>query len=79
MNFATEGPGILPENETYRAPGGFGHQWGMRGAAWVDAHVFSDGPRARPPGGRRRARRVSRSESFFFVFGGDLFARARGP
>ena len=42
VNFATEGPSIKPENETWRPPGAFGHQWGMRGAAWVDAHFFSD-------------------------------------
>ena len=42
VNFAAEGPSITPENETWRPPGAFGHQWGMRGAAWVDAHFFSD-------------------------------------
>jgi hypothetical protein len=78
VNFATEGPGILPENETYRAPGGFGHQWGMRGAAWVDAHVFSDGPRARPPGGDD-APAASLAANRFFLFLGGICLGARGP
>ena len=42
VNFAAEGPDILPENATWRPPGGFGHEWGLRGAAWVDSHVLSD-------------------------------------
>lgn len=41
VNFATEGPCILPENETWRPAGAYGHEWGLRGAAWVDTHVFS--------------------------------------
>ena len=41
VNFAKEGAGIKPENETWRPPGAYGHEWGMRGAAWVDNHVFS--------------------------------------
>ena len=42
VNFATEGPGIKPENETWRPDGAYGHEWGMRGPAWVDNNVFSD-------------------------------------
>ena len=76
MNFATEGPGILPENETYRAPGGFGHQWGMRGAAWVDAHVFWDGPWTRPPWATTRPQRLSQRISFAL---GGVCLGARGP
>ena len=30
VNFATEGPGIKPENETWRPTGAFGHEWGLR-------------------------------------------------
>lgn len=42
VNFAVEGPEILPENATWRPPGAFGHEWGLRGAAWVDSYVFSE-------------------------------------
>lgn len=42
VNFAEEGPGILPENATWRPPGGFGHEWGMRGAAWVESQILSE-------------------------------------
>ncbi len=42
VNFATEGPNILAENATWRPLGAFGHEWGLRGAAWVDSHVFSE-------------------------------------
>jgi hypothetical protein len=42
VNFAAEGAGIKPENETWRPAGAFGHEWGMRGAAWVDNHVFTE-------------------------------------
>ena len=41
VNFATEGPGIKPENETWRPAGAYGHEWGLRGPAWVTNHVFS--------------------------------------
>ena len=41
VNFAVEGAGIKPENETWRPAGAFGHEWGMRGAAWVDASLFT--------------------------------------
>ena len=42
VNFAAEGPGIKPENETWRPAGAFGHEWGLRGPAWVDSHVFTE-------------------------------------
>eukprot|EP01051_Picozoa_sp_SAG22_P001147 SAG22_NODE_42_length_25431_cov_5.091580_5_plen_945_part_00 len=42
VNFAQEGPDIKPENETFRPRGGYGHQWGLRGPAWMDTHLFSD-------------------------------------
>ena len=42
VNFAAEGPSIAPDNETWRPPGAFGHQWGMRGEAWLDSHFFSE-------------------------------------
>ena len=42
VNFAAEGPTIKPENETWRPDGAYGHEWGMRGAAWVDNHLFTD-------------------------------------
>ena len=41
VNFATEGPNIKPENETWRPAGAYGHEWGLRGEAWVTNHVFS--------------------------------------
>jgi hypothetical protein len=41
VNFATEGPNIKPENETWRPDGAFGHEWGMRGEAWLMNHIFS--------------------------------------
>ena len=45
VNFAPEGPTIRPENETWRPKGAFGHEWGLRGPAWVDSHFFT-GPLA---------------------------------
>ena len=36
------GAGIKPENETWRPAGAFGHEWGMRGAAWVDNNLFTE-------------------------------------
>jgi hypothetical protein len=42
VNFAAEGSDIKPENETWRPAGAFGHEWGMRGAAWVDRSLFTE-------------------------------------
>lgn len=42
VNFAKEGGNQLPENETWRPAGAYGHEWGLRGAAWVDVNLFSD-------------------------------------
>eukprot|EP00943_MAST-04B_sp_MAST-4B-sp1_P001448 g1448.t1 len=42
VNFATEGPGILPESENWRPSGAFGHEWGLRGAAWVENNLFAE-------------------------------------
>ena len=42
VNFAKEGPDILPENKTWRPAGAYGHEWGLRGAAWVQSNLFSD-------------------------------------
>ena len=41
VNFAKEGPDILPEKQNWRPAGAFGHEWGLRGAAWVESHIFS--------------------------------------
>ena len=29
-------------NSSWVPEGGYGHEWGLRGAAWVDAKLFSD-------------------------------------
>jgi hypothetical protein len=41
VNFGIEGSKIKPENETWRPNGAYGHEWGLRGAAWMEHHLFT--------------------------------------